>query len=188
MGGEREPRALGRARFEDRGSALGVVIPGQRRILLLVFLLPWLVGWFVGERKILEEVSQVNLRSSVGGAALVLFLVAGWTAGGVYAAAMVLWTLFGREVITIDEQSLSIRREALGVGRTHRYQLAQVKDLRWIPSTDSRPSRRAPWEGGLIAFDHGKKTIRFARPLDDAEAKVVAKRLAERIPSGRQTA
>jgi hypothetical protein len=69
----------------------------------------------------------------------------------------------------------------LRLGRTHRYDLVEVKNLRWIPSTDAPPSRRAPWEGGLIAFDHRKKTVRFARPLEDAEAKVVAKRLAERI-------
>jgi hypothetical protein len=173
--------ASGRARFEDRGHTLRVVIPAQRPVLLLLFLLPWLAGWSVGERALLEQVSQVNLWSSLAGAVVVLFLVGGWTFGGVYAAAMVLWTLFGREVITIDGRSLTIRREALRLGRTHRYDLVEVKNLRWIPSTDAPPSRRAPWEGGLIAFDHGKKTVRFARPLEDAEAKVVAKRLAERI-------
>jgi hypothetical protein len=179
------PPAPGRARFEDRDSGLRVVIPARRPILLLLFLIPWLVGWFFGERELLKQVSGVNLLSSVAGAAVVVFFVAGWTYGGVYAAAMVLWTLFGREVITLDGHSLTIRREALRLGRTHRYELAQVKNLRWIPSTDDPPSRRSPWEGGLIAFDHGKKTIRFARPLEDAEAKVVAKRLAERNPSWR---
>jgi len=57
----------------------------------------------------------------------------------------------------------------LPLGRERRYALSDVKDLRCSPLAQLPRSRRSV---GLIAFDYGAKTIRFAADVDEAEAKM----------------
>lgn len=173
-----EPLAPGRARFEDRGSALRVVIPARRHLLMVLFLGVWIAGWFAGESSALQHL----LRGPGLVSGFLLFWLIGWTIGGAFAGFALLWMLFGREIITLDGQSLSIRREILGVGRVRRYDLAEVKNLRLAPIPDPPQAPRGQWVGGLIAFDYGAKTIHFCAGVDEAEARTIAERLAQRNP------
>jgi hypothetical protein len=179
-----EPVSGGRATVRDTGSALEVIIPAQRRALLAAFLTVWLAGWAVGAATALGGfVRKHPLRAPPGFLALWLTV---WMLGGVFAAFALIWTVFGRERLTLTEQYLDVRREALGLGRGWRYDLANVKDLR----ASGLPSSTMTWGsgghfwsyggGGQIAFDYGPKTVRFGATIDEAEAKQIVAQLVSR--------
>jgi hypothetical protein len=176
-----EPLASARSRFEERGDGVRVVIPARRRVFPTLFLPLWLVGWFFGERAVLHTLFGAGRGDGLPSVFLLVWLV-GWTFGGGFAAFSLLWTLFGGEVVTLNGQFLTVRWEVLGVGRERRFDLAQVKDLRCSPLAENARSRSAPWAGGLVAFDYGAKTMRFGQDLDEAEAKLIVQRLADRNP------
>jgi hypothetical protein len=178
------PTRLSEAR--DTADGFQVVIPARRYVFLLIFLLVWLSGWAMGE---VSVVSQLMKLGKVDWS--MVFWLTGWTCGGMFASAAWLWLAFGREVVTLRSGELSVRREALGLGRSKEYDLAYVKNLRVsrVPSASSSPTGRLqfPLKGGLVAFDYGAKTIRFGGSLDEAEAAQVVSDLQQRHAFGPAT-
>jgi hypothetical protein len=156
----------------DTGTGLEVVIPAKGHILLVLFLTAWLVGWAFGEVSVTRELLFGRPREAS------LFLAAWlamWTVGGGWAIYTWLWMAVGKEIVSLRPGVLSIRRDVLGLGRTHEYDLAHVRHLRLAPQA----SDPFGWSGGmrfwgmgsgLIAFDYGAKTFRFGAAVDEAEA------------------
>jgi len=174
-----------RFRWEDHLGRLRVTLPARRNWLVLIFLSAWLVGWVFGEVMV-----PTQLFGRTGKTGVDLFAAAWlvmWTIGGGFAIYIWLWNLVGREVIDVDSQSLRIKRAVGRWGRIREFGLTHVRALRVAPQAfnpmDFSSGLRF-WGvgGGIIAFDYGAKTYRFGSALDEAEAKQVLARLAERVP------
>jgi hypothetical protein len=95
-----------------------------------------------------------------------------------------LWNAIGREVVALRPGLLVIRRDVAGLGFSREYSVADVRHLRVsVPPSDagrwSSPVRfgRAP---GVIAFDHGARTVRFGEGLDEAEASLLLEEMGLR--------
>jgi len=181
-----EPVRGGRATVADTGSALEVTIPAPRKVVLAMALAAWLCVWALGGAGPLRAlVVKHTLRAPPG---VLLLWLAVWMLGGIFAAVALIWTLSGRERVTLTDQYLDVRREALGFGRSRRYDLTSVKDLRvsLLPSsTMSWGNGAHSWNysgAGAIAFDYGAKTVRFGASIDEAEAKQIVTQLVSRSP------
>jgi hypothetical protein len=159
----------------DSSEGFSIIVPAKRNPFILLFLGAWLVGWCFGEifaaRQILAGTAQWST----------LFLIAWlimWTGGGALAIYTWLWTAFGKEKITLRPGALVIKRDVIGFGRPHEYELAHVKKLR-VAQQVSDPLGRANsmrvWGlgPGALAFDYGAKTVRFAGGVDEAEASMI---------------
>ena len=193
------PVAGERAKYEDDGASLRVILPPRRSAFVVVFLAFWLAMWFVGARTAQHQLITPGANASRG--FLMIWLTV-WILGGVFAAYAFVWMLFGREIIELRPDELILRRALFGIGRSRAYALAQVKDLRIGPVVPEvfdgttfqrmfgeRPQRRpdfsraaAAWglAGGPIVFDYGTRTIRCGACLDEAEGKMVVERLRRR--------
>ncbi|MDH7488784.1 MAG: hypothetical protein QHH80_04685 [Anaerolineae bacterium] len=181
------PRAS-RYTVEDTFAALQITIPAPRNWLLILFLGFWLGGWATGEvivgalllRGILAMLSGQTPDTGEGAGMLFMaFWLTFWTLGGGFALFTWLWNLAGKEIVTVDGESLTIRKAVLGIGRSRRYEAAYVDRLR--VSEDSGRSQ-GPWSGGL-AFDYGGATVRFGAGLTPSDAHDVLARIADRFPS-----
>jgi hypothetical protein len=178
-----EPVSGGRATIRDTGRLLEVIIPARRRIFLAIVLVLWLCGWAVGESMVLRQV--ISARTLRVPPAFLFAWLALWTLGGAFALFTLVWTMFGRERVTVTEQYLDLRREALMFGRGRRYDLSNVKDLRVRPAQSATVwlaggGQFQSFGGGLIAFDYGARTVRFGASLDEAEAKQIVAQLTAR--------
>jgi hypothetical protein len=168
-----------------RWAASGLTLPARRNWLILIFLSAWLVGWAFGEVMVPTQLFSKSSRTGID--PFMLAWLAMWTLGGAFAVYVWLWNLVGREVIDVDSESLRIKREVVRWGRVRDFALTHVRDLRVAPLTfnpmDFSSGLRF-WGvgGGAIAFDHGARTYRFGSALDEAEAKQVLARIAERVP------
>jgi hypothetical protein len=158
------------------------VIP-VRRNWVVVFVVPvWLTLWITG---IVGAAGQVTTGRARGGEAgffevsLAVAMVAGATV--VYGW---LWNAIGREVVGVRSGVLAIRRDVAGLGFSREYSLSDVRRLR----VSVPPSNAGRWsspirfgrEPGVIAFDHGARTVRFAEGLDEAEASLVLEEMGLR--------
>jgi hypothetical protein len=94
-------------------------------------------------------------------------------------APLLLRQLAGALHIRVSPSHLVIKEKALWLGHTKAYELSQVKDFRIVPQSSDKWWKRL--EGGLIAFDYGASTVRFAEGLNDTEVKQIVERLGSAI-------
>jgi len=179
-----EPVAERRSHAEEGPAGFSVVIPARKRWFAILFLVFWLGGWAVGE---IAALRQIVSGGEVSGANLfLLFWVCGWTLGGLWAAYNVLWMLAGSERITIASGALVIRKQACGIGRERAFDLSEASGLRvnrdGVKASMGSGGLTVPGIGafGVIAFDYGVKTVRFAEGIDEAEAAMIVNELSSR--------
>lgn len=171
-----------RATITGEPEGLEIVIPARRHLFPLFFLGVWLVGWLLGET---TAIRQLFSGPSGGPAAFLLLWLILWTVGGGAAVYLWLWMLVGKERILMGASALHLKHDVLGLGRVRTYELFKIRNLRVAPPPAGPRgtgvvvglSRVA---GGLIAFEHAGKTIRFGASIDEIEAQAIVERMKQR--------
>src|SRR5215211_3052770 len=100
-----------RATVAEDPEGLRIIIPAKRNWLLIPFLTLWLCGWFVGEVTVASYLVAGGDSRQASPFPFMIFWLAGWTLGGGFALFILLWQLFGKQVIVIRREMLSIRDE-----------------------------------------------------------------------------
>ena len=170
----------------ETGDSLTIRIPSRRNILLVAFLTLWLCGWLAGEIAA-PTTFLTGAQKDPGAVAFVVLWLCFWTAGGAAAIYVWLWQLKGCEVVTLSPAALSLKRELFGLGRTKHYDATEIHNLRVSPRTYNPfdfQSGLAMWGvgGGVLAFDYGSKTYRFASGVEEAEARAILQKIGGRAP------
>jgi len=178
------PLASARATVISIAGGIEVSIPSPRRFFAIAFIAAWFCGWAFGEISVGGQLLHPDEKTPV--AFLSLWFTV-WTIGGCFAALTLLWLLAGRERVTVAGDSLAIRREALGLGWTRRYELRNAMNLRVVDAPlDNGPfGMRDPYgvRSGPFMFDYGVRTITFGAALDVAEARTVLARILAAKPA-----
>lgn len=184
------PVAAFRSRVEPAAGGVEVTMPSRRNYVFAALQLVWLGFWVYALVGIVPNIFDANGPNPSQTTFLVVWTV-GWVAGGCFVAALFLWTVAGRERLTIGPDGVVLRREAAGIGRSRRFELRAVKALRIVENAgESAPfglfaGRGDPFgtRAGSLAFDYGAKTIRFGSGIDAAEAKYVISKIIAAKPA-----
>lgn len=171
-----------RATVSANPKGLEVIIPSRKNIFLILFLAAWLVAWAVAEVMV-----PTTFFKGDKPAGPVIFSVAwfvAWTIGGAFAIYVWLWNIAGKERITIDNLSLTIKRELFGYGREKEYEMSHIANLRVSPQPFNPFSFSASLQfwgigGGVLAFDYGSRTYRFGSGVEEAEANQLIGKIKE---------
>jgi hypothetical protein len=159
-----------------------IVIPVRRNWPLLVLMPLWLTLWTSGIAGVAGQVRSGRARGGEAGFFEVWMVAAVLGAGAV--ASTWLWNAMGREVVGLRPGALVIRHDIAGLGLDREYSLADVRNLRVsLPPSDAArwaPAIRFGRDPGVIAFDHGARTVRLGGGLDEAEASLVLAELGVR--------
>lgn len=178
------PVASARSTVISVPGGIEVSIPSPRNYIFAAFILLWFCGWIFGEFGVSEQLFHPTEKTPI---AFLAPWLAIWTIGGCFAVATLLWLLAGRERVTIAGDEFAVRREAVGLGWTRRYELRSAKNLRVVDaSPDNGPfGMRDPygWRNGPFVFDYGPRTIKFGAGLDVAEARTVLARILAAKPA-----
>lgn len=154
-------------------------MPVRRNWILMAFLLVWLYIWGG------SEASELNMILNGNRLPFLLVWFSLWTLTGFWTICMMLWQIAGREIITINATELIHWAGFFGIGRTRRYDLAQIRRLRAVDSAFSHRSTNPPLFGpgtGPIAFDYGARTYHIASSLDEADAYDLVLEMADFMP------
>jgi len=154
---------------EDSGT-LQISVPMKRSWFVILFLVFWLGMWQMGWRDTAKQLSRNPAQP------FLLFWIAGWTLGGIWAVAWCLRMLAGQDLVTVKEDTFGIRKQVLTLGWTKQYLRPQMRDLRFRPEFRKGRGHQA----SCIAFDYGAKTITFADGLDEAEANQIIATIQQR--------
>jgi len=178
-----EKLAKGRAKITEIGDTLQVAIPGKRTRMATIFGISYGIflvsGWPIGLYMVLRNLSTDDTFSGF----LIIFLV-GWILAAPYMLSIIIWVWGRKEKIAISSDTLVIKKQVLGIGKSRRYELHTVQDLRPNSSaeTDASHSGFNYWswgfgflsEGpGTLAFGYGMKTVDFAKGIDKPEANFI---------------
>lgn len=168
------------ARFT--GESLLITIPSRKQWLLVPFLAVWLLFWAFAWLQVVSALFKFPLHL-IGPAlfqfGFMAFWLIFWSAGGVFALTTLLWLLVGVETIEVDPRHFHIRRQILGFGRSKRFKLEFVRDLRISQTAtwfDGQTYFNSIWRfEGPLTIDYGAKTYRCGSGVDEAEARQIIK-------------
>lgn len=146
----------------------------KKEIASLLFLPITLIAWTYFEAMAIRRVTD-GADPSPGFAWVWL---AAWSFSGLTVMYTGLAQIIGEELITLTSTDLAIQRNVTGLEPTRRYDLAGIRNLRVSqPSAGGKDRAFAP---GLIAFDYGRKTVRFGSGIDEAEAAIIVAEMKTR--------
>lgn len=180
----------GVATIQDNITNLQIIIPSRKNWFIIIFLGAWLCMWLMGE----VFVSAIVGRSFFGhghnpAGLFIVFWLAAWTAGGFMAFRFFLWCIAGKEIVTVGQGTMRIEKKGGLFMKPKTYDLNEVKSIR---VQDDVPDSMGPfggfrsnglgrmYSGGIIRFDYGLKTVKFAGGIDEAEAKYILEKLKAR--------
>ena len=177
----------GRSTILDNISDIQIIIPAKKNWFVIIFLGAWLCAWCGGEIGVLSFVIKgVVFRHQPGVLFILVWLVA-WSVGGVFAFRFFLWSIKGKEIITVGQGTLMIDKRAALFFKPKTYDLNEVRSIRiqednsFYGSSGRRyGSYNALNAGGTIRFDYGLQTVKFAAGIDEAEAKYIIQQLKDR--------
>lgn len=97
-----------------------------------------------------------------------------------------LWYRFGKELLRIDGDGLTLKKSILSYGKANRYFFENMKAFQQRVEEETSFSNffeNAYWAMGsdAIVFNHYKKIISFGRRVDDKSARLLVRLIDDRI-------
>lgn len=163
----------GRASITDNFNGIEIVVPAIKNWFVIPFLCAWLGGWAIG----LFSAGKMILLPNTPTVALlfIFFWLIAWTFGGVFFIFSLIWSLKGKEIITVGNGMLTIEKKGAPFLKARSYDLREINNMgiKQDPlMAYRRMSIQSPYmKKGTISFDYGFKTVRFGEALDEAEAR-----------------
>jgi hypothetical protein len=179
--------SLPRYKLEQTPVGIRAVMPARWNLLLIIILALWLVGWTWGQFTVISLLSNPNFKTP---RTFLIVWVLGWTIGGAMALLGILWQLFGKEILAVEDGTLTHRIDILGFGRSRVYSVNRITQLHTVDHSPNMFRSRYAWappllgtDIGPIVFDYGARTIHLAQSLDEAEARMLIAELLKYMPN-----
>jgi hypothetical protein len=97
-----------------------------------------------------------------------------------------LWNLNGREVVTMNIESLTVAREVPGWSSQKEYRMPDVANVRSAGAAllpRAAGADRNLFRGGRVLFDYEESVKAFGKELSEGEAREIVDRIAEAFPN-----
>jgi hypothetical protein len=109
-----------------------------------------------------------------------------WAYYAIKVGRALAWILWGKELIKINKDGLTIKKSVKGYGKSTNYFLENIQKIRTVqPKENSLQAvwENSPWvqQGERIEFDYISKTIRFAKKLDQKDTKLLFNLITKKI-------
>jgi hypothetical protein len=98
--------------------------------------------------------------------------------GLVSSAAAVIFQLSGTEIIEIDSDKLTVRKEVHGWERKREYSIKECRELEWMQSAEDTPQR--------LQFKNGWRTVTLGENLSENQAIEILTALQQSVPEAAQ--
>jgi hypothetical protein len=170
---------LSGSRIEDLGESLNVRFRPRREWGVLIFLAFWLTFWTFGG---ISAFSQLSQAASWGERAFLLVWLCAWVFGECLATVVILWQLFGREVLTVTPHDLVVSRNIARFVHAKRYDAALVQEVKAARVTGGEDEK--PRKDFSLEISYDGKTVRVGEGMGEREAEFVAATVMTRIRPG----
>lgn len=163
-------------------------LPSPRRPVAIGVLLLWLGSWVLGLAFLLQQLPAGGRFGFEGAFVLVWTLL--WAVAGCGAIVYLAWLIAGRERVSLEGDSLVIRRGVAVVWRTRRWRLDSIHRLRTfgreISPVIALGLEVAGQGASGVRFESAGRVVRFARSLSEPDARAVVRLLEARCGFARE--
>ena len=168
------PPAPGRAVLTTTLNGVLITIPAKRHLILLLFLSFWSCAWAFGGGMALLNLFKPGMPFFARG--FMLFWLCGWAAALWFVGRTIFLQLFGKEVISVTRDTLSITTPGRFRTTLRSYRMNDVRRLRVQATDQSAPFGMVSRQGfgtrpGTLRFDHGMGSVTFGAGIDEPEAR-----------------
>lgn len=181
---------------EDHEKSTTIVILPVRNKVKEALLFAWILGFtFVGLSFVYILATGVELLNSPDDMTqedfeqqkiYLIIVIAFWIYFEYKTVKAWLWYRFGKELLMIDTEALSIKKSMFGYGKARQYYFENIKNFGDRPIENTRFGHffeNAYWTLGMdrIIFDYFGKGYSFGRRLDDKDTKLLIRFIDDRI-------
>ena len=173
-----------RISFNDTKEKFTVVIEPEKNGLVNSLMGAWLSMWLTIGVIVIWSLSELKLKEQEQ-IILYVFLVF-WFYYAFRVSRSFLWLLFGKELVKIDEVSLTIKKSIKNYGQSVPYYFENIKNIKFeFPESNSIQSlwESSPWINGgeRLNFEYFDKVVRFGRKLNEKESQILYNLIAKQI-------
>lgn len=178
-----ETPVAGIASVTETVNGVEISIPARRNWFIIIFMGAWLGGWALGEAAAAGALFGIFDEVPLPFKVFISFWLVAWTVGGAAAVRLLVWTLKGKEVITVTRGLLTLEKKGFLMGAPKMYDLEKATHFR---VEDKYANVNSPVNvrqfdlsgiigGGTICFNYGMGTIKFAAGMEGVEAESLLK-------------
>lgn len=177
-------------RIEDLGDRLIISMPSKKILPFILVFGVWSLMWLAMEIGLIATIFTPTKYNILNVSLFIIWFVF-WNLLGAILLYNLLWQLIGREEIQITNQSITVSQVILGYKRSKEYLAEHIRDLdiAWASMNDLLFRRMSIPIGanfGMIAFDYGARTFKFAGVIEEAEAKQIIAEIQRKYPQYKQ--
>lgn len=162
--------------ISEGSDGIKIVIPSNKDSNEVSFLSIWLFFWIICEVIIIVFLFS---NKAVNDKLFMLFFASIWTAAGFWSLRQYLWKLYGKEIINVNNEVLSIKRDTFSYGRTQLFKLNKIGKFHTSSSGEF-------WSNGVIKFDYNFDNYSFGSSIDEEEGLIIIEKI-ERFKCKKQT-
>lgn len=171
---------------EDLGDKLIISMPSRKILPFILVFGIWSLMWLSVEIGLVPVIFTPSEYNSLGVIFFIIWFIM-WNLLGVLLIYNLLWQVVGKEEIQITNQSIIISQVTFGYKRSKEYLAEHIKDLdiARVSMQDLMFRRVAIPLGanfGVLSFDYGARTFKFAGSIDEAEGKQIIAEIQQKYP------
>lgn len=178
-----------RHKVQQLSGGVQIVLPSKKNYFAIIWYVLGLAMWtyITGSAVYITSLLLIGLDNDNGAwifieflTFILLFLIS----LGAYVIYSLLWQFTGREIIIVENSVLRISRQIFNWNKFLEYSTQDISNLRAnnpqpVLFAQTKIFRNISGQNGMIAFDHGTKTVRFGFEIEEAEAKQIISVLQE---------
>ena len=163
-----------------------ISMPSKKIFPFIIVFGVWSLIWLSVEIGLVAEIFITQEYNFLGVLFFIFWFIL-WNLLGAFLLYNLMWQLVGKEEIQVTNGSITISQVIIGYKRSKEYLAEHIKDLdvAWASMDDLTFRRISVPLGanyGMIAFDYGARTFRFAGVVEAAEAKQIIAEIKQKYP------
>jgi len=173
-----------RISFNDSKGKMTIVIEPEKNLLVNSLMGAWLSMWLTIGVVVIWSLAILKLTEQEK---IILYVfLAFWFYYAFRVSKSFLWLIFGKELVKIDEVSVTIKKSIRNYGGSVPYYFENIKNINFeFPDSTSIQSlwESSPWINGgeRLCFEYFDKEIRFGRKLNQKESTLLFNLITKKI-------
>lgn len=156
------------------------ILPKRANIVAVIFLALWTMGYlFILAISIYGQIVDHRITGALNFALVIFGLAA------LLAIQMILWNIKGCEIISLDAQSLEIRKTGLLFALPRKYETSLIGTFEVNMKSKRKMGAFYGFTGSTIQFTYWEQTKGFGQSLTEQQAKQIIQALNARLAISR---
>ena len=164
----------GKAKIQNDFNGLYIQTPSKFNFLIPIIFLAWVGIWFSFASDILFDLDKQKENPDY----FVIFILVVWSIAIIQFLKILLWGLFGKEILRVTSHEIKLKDTILGIGKTIQIPSHELTTIEFNQPAVSEESDYP----GKILLHRGTEIYSYGSNIDMNEAKYIIDLIRNKIP------